>query len=356
MTTIMNRVKLQIDGRDVSAKEGATLLEAATDAGIKIPRLCHMEGLTPNAACRLCLVEVKGVRNLVASCSYPLSPNMVVNTNSQRVVKARKLSMELMLSDHPLDCMTCEKNGSCDLQRYAYELGVSSSRFQGERHAYPLDESNPFFVRDYNKCILCGRCVTACNEAQFVGAIDFAYRGFNAKVAAPYDRSLLESTCVFCGYCVDVCPVGALTEKTRRSQGREWELKKVATTCPYCGVGCAIELNVVDNHIVRVTSPADGIVNQGRLCIKGKFGFEFVHSSDRLTKPLIRRNGELTEASWDEAYDLIASKFSQIKEESGPDAFAFLASGRATNESDYMMQKFARAVIGGNTVDNCART
>ncbi len=352
----MNTVTLQINGRDVSVRNGATILEASSGAGIEIPRLCHMEGLPPNASCRLCVVEVGGARNLLASCSYPVSDNMVVRTNSERVIRARKLVLELILSDHPFDCMTCEKSGACSLEKYAYELGVSTTRFPGEEHAYPLDESNPFIVTDYNKCILCGRCVTACHEVQFVGAIDLTLRGFDTKVAAPFDKSLLDTTCTFCGQCVDVCPVGALVEKTRRFQGREWEFTKVSTVCPYCGVGCNIELNVRENRIVKVTPSANVEVNQGQLCVKGKFGMDFVHSPDRLTTPLIRRNGELTEASWEEAYNLITSRFSEIKSESGPDAFVFWASGRATNESNYMMQKFARAVIGTNNIDNCART
>jgi formate dehydrogenase alpha subunit len=352
----MNTVTLQINGRDVTVRNGATILEASSDAGIEIPRLCHMEGLTPSAACRLCVVEVEGARNLVASCSHPVTNNMVVSTNTERVIKARKLVLELILSDHPFDCMTCEKSGACSLEKYAYELGVPNTRFPGEEHAYPLDESNPFIVTDYNKCILCGRCVTACHEVQFVGAIDLTLRGFDTKVAAPFGKSLLDTNCTFCGQCVEVCPVGALVEKTRRFQGREWEFTKVSTVCPYCGVGCNIELNVKENRIVRVTPSASPEVNQGQLCVKGKFGMDFVHSTDRLTTPLIRRNGELTEASWEEAYNLIANRFSEIKSESGPDAFVLWASGRATNESNYMMQKFARAVIGTNNIDNCART
>jgi predicted molibdopterin-dependent oxidoreductase YjgC len=343
----MNTVTLQIDGRVVSVANGATILEASSDAGIEIPRLCHMEGLTPNAACRLCMVEVEGARSLVASCSAPATDKMVVRTDTERVNKARRLVLELLL---------CEKSGACKLEQYAYELGVSVSRFQGEEHDYPLDEANPFIVRDYNKCILCGLCVTACHDVQFVGAIDLTLRGFDTKVAVPYDRWLLDSNCTSCGQCVDVCPVGALIEKTRRFQGREWEFTKVPTVCPYCGVGCNIELNVKENRIVKVTPGANKEVNRGQLCVKGKFGMDFVDSADRLTTPLIRRNGELTEASWEEAYDLVASRFSEIKRESGPDAFAFWASGRATNESNYMMQKFARGVIGTNNIDNCART
>jgi predicted molibdopterin-dependent oxidoreductase YjgC len=255
--------------------------------------------------------------------------------------------------------MTCEKSGDCKLEKYAYELGVPTYRFQGEKHSYPLDETNPFFTRDYNKCILCERCVKACAELQFVEAIDFSYRGFNTKVAAPYDRSLIDSTCIFCGQCVASCPVGALTEKSRRQYGREWELKKVHTVCPYCGVGCNIELNIKKDHIVKVTSPTDSIVNQGCLCVKGKFGFDFVHSKERLTSPLIRDGkrgeGKLRKASWEEALDYSAEKLSGIKRQFGPDSLAFLSSAKCTNEENYLMQKLARAVIGTNNIDHCAR-
>ena len=355
----MKEIKLQIDSKEVSVEEGTTIFQAAKSIGIEIPHLCYMEGLSPSAGCRLCLVEVKGARALVASCAYPVADGIEVSTNTERVLKARKLALELLLSDHPYDCMTCEKSGSCQLEKYAYELGVKTYRFQGEKHDYPMDFTNPFFVRNYNKCILCERCVKACSELQFVHAIDFTHRGFNTKVAAPYDRSLLESTCVFCGQCVAACPVGALIEKSRIRQGREWELEKVTTVCSYCGIGCTLELNVKDGRIVKVTSPADSVVNKGRLCVKGRFGFDFVHSDERLTTPLIRDGekgeGKFREASWEEALGFVAEKLSEIKNQSGPDSLAFLSSAKCTNEENYLMQKFARAVIGTNNVDHCAR-
>jgi formate dehydrogenase alpha subunit len=355
----MNEITLQIDGKEAFVEEGATVFQAAKSIGIDIPHLCYGDGLSPTADCRLCVVEVSGGRNLMPSCTFPAANNMVIQTRSEKVLKARRMVIELLLSDHPFDCMTCEKSGACKLERYAYELGVATSRFQGEKHQYPLDETNPFFVRDYNKCILCERCVNACGEIQFVNAIDVAHRGFNTKVAAPYDRSLLESTCLFCGQCVASCPVGALTEKSRKGYGREWELEKVSTVCSYCGVGCNIELNIKDGRIVKVTSPPDSLVNKGRLCVKGKFGFDFVHNKDRMTSTLIRDGekgeGKFRKASWEEAIDLVATKLSQIKNESGPDSLAFLSSAKCTNEENYLMQKLARAVIGTNNVDHCAR-
>jgi len=355
----MNEVRLTIDGKEVSVSKGTTILEAARSIGIDIPHLCYGDGLSPTADCRLCIVEVNGGKKLVPSCAYPAANNMVIQTRSERVLKARRMVIELLLSDHPFDCMTCEKSGACELEKYAYELGVSATRFQGEQHNYPLDETNPFFVRDYNKCILCERCVKACRDVQFVEAIDFAHRGFKTKVAAPYDRSLVDSTCIFCGQCVASCPVGALTERNKISRGREWELKKVPTVCPYCGVGCNIELNVKDGRIVKVTSPIDSEVNQGRLCVKGKFGFDFVQNDERLTTPLIRTGekgeGKFREASWEEALDLAAERLAEIKEESGPGSIAVLASAKCTNEENYLMQKLARAVIGTNNVDHCAR-
>lgn len=355
----MREITLQIDGIEVFVEEGTTVFKAAKSIGIDIPHLCYMESLSPSAGCRLCLVEVKGGRALVASCAYPVADGIEVFTNTERVLKARKLALELILSDHPYDCMTCEKSGDCRLEKYAYELGVKTYRFHGEKHSYSLDETNPFFVRDYNKCILCERCVKACGEVQFVNAIDFTHRGFDTKVAAPYDRSLLESTCVFCGQCVASCPVGALTEKSRMHYGREWELEKIPTICSYCGIGCNIELNVKDGRIVKVTSPTDSVVNKGRLCVKGKFGFDFVHSEERLTTPLLRDGekgeGKFREASWEEALNFVAEKLSEIKNKSGPDSLAFLSSAKCTNEENYLMQKFARAAIGTNNVDHCAR-
>jgi formate dehydrogenase alpha subunit len=280
---------------------------------------------------------------------------MKVETRTERVLQARRLVMELLLSDHPLDCMTCEKTGNCRLQDLAYEMGLTGSRMKGAQHHYPIDGNNPFIVRDYNKCVLCERCTRICDEIQGSFAIEYAHRGFNTKVGVPYHRSLTESDCVFCGQCVSVCPVGALTERSKLGKGREWDFQKVKTICSYCGVGCTLFLNVKDREIVRVTTERRSGVNQGNTCVKGKFGFDYVHSPDRLTEPLVRENGRLRKASWDEALDRVAEGLKKVKGQYGPDAVAVLASAKCTNEENYLLQKMARAALGTNNVDHCAR-
>jgi predicted molibdopterin-dependent oxidoreductase YjgC len=351
----MSEVNLTIDGREVEVPQGWTLLQAANKLGIRIPTLCHLWELSPCSACRICLVEVEGARNLVTACSYPAAAGMKVHTRTERVLKARRLVMELILSDHPLDCMTCEKTGSCQLQDLAYEMGLGGSRMKGEQHRYPVDQGNPFIVRDYNKCVLCERCTRICDEIQGSMAIEYAHRGFQTKVGVPYHRSLTESDCVFCGQCVSVCPVGALTERSRVGRGREWEFQKVKTICSYCGVGCLLVLNVKDGEIVRVTSDRNSGVNRGNLCVKGRFGFDYVHSPDRLAEPLIREGGTLRPASWEEALDRAAEGMKKIRKEYGPDSIAFLVSAKCTNEENYLLQKLARAALGTNNVDHCAR-
>ncbi len=355
----MSEIRLTIDNREIKIEEGTTIFEAAKTAGISIPHLCYRKDLSPTTGCRLCVVEVEGARTLVASCAYPVADKMKVQTNTERVQKARKQVIELLLSDHPYDCMTCEKSGSCKLEKYAYQFGVRKPRFEGEKHDYPVRSKNPFFERDYNKCILCGRCVTVVNEIQYCEAVDYSKRGFSSKIAATFDRNMQETPCVFCGNCVSVCPVGALSEKAGRFEGREWELKKVPTTCSYCGVGCTLVLNVKDNRIVKVTSDKELGTNKGWTCVKGRFGFDYIHSPDRLTEPLIKKGGEengaFRPASWDEALDRVAKGLNKVKAEHGPDAIGVLVSAKCTNEENYLLQKLARAAIGTNNVDHCAR-
>ncbi len=352
----MEMVKLTINGNEIEVPAGTTILKAAEQMGIDIPTLCFLEELSSVGACRMCVVEVKGARALVASCAAAVAPGMEVQTHSPAVMEARKMILDLMVANHPLDCMTCDKMGDCKLADLCYEYGVKESIFKGEKHNYPVETSNPFIMRDMNKCILCGRCVRACAEITGQDTIDFINRGFDSKIAPFFDTELVDSDCVFCGQCVSVCPTGALVEKQMSGKGRRWELSKVRTTCPFCGTGCNFDLWVKDDQIVGVASNPDAPANGRALCVKGRFGWDFVHNENRITTPLIKKDGEFVEASWDEALNLIADSLKEIKEKNGPDSFAALSSARCTNEENYLVQKFTRAVMGTNNVDHCART
>ena len=349
------QVTLTVDGQEVTINSGATIYWAAKKLGIEIPHLCYGEDLPAMSSCRLCVVEVEGMRALAASCSHPVSNGMVVHTNTERAKRARKLNLELLLSDHKVECIVCEKSGDCLLEKYAYEFGVREPSFGGGKNEHAIRDDDPFIVRDYGKCIQCGRCVYVCGQIQYDGAINIADRGFGARISTPFERPLQETTCVSCGRCISACPVGALTEKNRIGKGREWELTKVNTICPYCGCGCTLEVNTKDGEIVKVTTPKDKTVNSGNLCVKGKFGLSFVGHSDRLKTPLVKRDGKFEQASWDEALRYTAENLTRIKNESGPDAIAGLSSAKCTNEDNYIFQKFIRAGIGSNNVDHCAR-
>lgn len=345
---------LTVNGQKAEAPAGQTIFEAARAAGVEIPHLCFHDRLPASGACRMCVVEVKGARALVTSCTTPVSEGMEVQTDSDRVRKARRMIIEMLISNHPLDCMTCELAGNCKLQDYAYEYDVKTTRFEGEKAQFPIQDDNGFIVRDYSKCVLCGRCVSACDHLRHRHVIDFTGRGFLTKIATPYDGAMTKDTCEFCGECVGVCPVGALTEKSRIGAGREWEFEKVRTICPYCGVGCTLELSIAEGRIVRATAPEDEGINRGSLCVKGRFGLDFVGHPDRLRTPLVRKNGKLVEATWAEALGAVADKLTKTKDESGADSIGFFSSAKATNEENYIFQKFARAVVGTNNVDHCA--
>ncbi len=352
----MSTVTLTIDGKQVSVPAGTTVLEAAWKVGSFIPTFCHDPELSNPGACRICVVEIKGARNLPASCVTAVAEGMVVETASPAVIEARKTILELMLDNHPEDCLTCHQSGDCKLQDYAYFYNVRPGAFSGAKKDLEIEDDNLFIVRDMNKCILCGKCLRACEEKQGRAVIDFAYRGFRTKVSTAMDTTLANSVCVSCGSCVAVCPTGALTEKAMIGKARKWEVEKVRTTCPFCGVGCNFDLNVKEGKVIGVTSNAAAPTNGRDMCVKGRFGVDFVHSPNRLTKPLIKKNGEFVESSWDEALDLVASKLGAIKSKYGSDAIAALSSARCTNEENYLMQKFMRAGIGTNNIDHCART
>ena len=297
----MANVNLTINGVRVTVPRGTTVLDAARQAGFFVPTFCHDPEIARYGACRICVVEIPGMRNLPASCVTEVSEGMVVNTESPAVVEARKTILELILANHPQDCLTCEKNGDCRLQDYAFRYGVKEAGFEGKRHAYPLDESNPYIVRDLNKCILCGRCVRTCAQVEDRAVIDFAYRGFDTKVAPPMDTPLGESDCVYCGRCVAVCPVGALTYKRMNGLGRTWEFEKRPVTCTFCDSGCQFDLNVKDGKVIGVTAKSPG---RGRpLCLKGRLGLELLYC-DSPAAPQLKKDGEFIEVSWAEALGL----------------------------------------------------
>jgi len=368
-----------INGNEFSFAPGETILQVAERNSIDIPTLCHLKNTTPTGQCRICVVEVEGARSLLTACSAPAMKNMVVRTESKKVVEARRLVLQLMLSsgNHncaarmsddqdwsrlQLDVNNYDKNeelcpvwGDCELQNLAYRYQVTAERFPRTEVPYPVEDINPFIVRDFSRCIKCGRCVQACNEVQVNNAISFGYRGTATKIIAAGDRPLKDSDCVFCGECVQVCPVGALVEKNARYSVRQWETKKVHTTCSYCGVGCQLNLHVKDNKVVQVSGMPEVKPNMGSLCVKGRFGFDFINSSERLTDPLIKENGKFRKASWDETLDLVAKKLGTIKEKYGADSIGVLTSARVTNEDNYIANKFTRAVLKTNNIDHCAR-
>ena len=352
----MDKKTLTLNGKTVEFQAGQTILEVARSHGIFIPTLCYLDGCTATGACRICVVEVTGARSLVTSCSTPAEQGMEIFTDSDRVKKSRRLTTELMMASGDHNCITCEMSGDCTLQNLAYSYGVETIRFPVSPQPYPAEMMNPFIIRDFSKCILCSRCVQACQDVQVNRAISNGYRGPLAKIVAGCDQTYDESDCVFCGQCVQACPVGALVEKKARFKGRVKDLEKVRTTCPYCGVGCQLWLHVRDGKIVKVTAVEDGAPNKGRLCVKGRFGYDFIYSEDRNKTPLIKENGDFREASWDEALDFVAGKFKEIIEKHGPDSVAGVSCARSLNEDSYQMQKLFRAVFKTNNIDHCART
>ena len=350
----MTLLKVKINGATYWAQEGISILELAEANGIHIPSLCYEKGLSIRGSCRLCVVEVKGLPKLPASCATPVRDGMEILTESERVVEARQEILRLLLANHDVRCLTCPRNGDCRLQDYCYRYRVEATSYQGKKKHYPIDYSNPFFIRDYSKCILCGKCVDICREINGAYVYDFMERGFDAKVTSAYDMNLQNTTCTFCGMCVQVCPVAALVEKSVLWAGRPWEIKKVTTTCSYCGVGCQFQLKVLGDRIVGVAKDESGS-NRGHLCVKGQFGWDYMHSPERLQSPLLRKNGVLKAVSWEEALRYTAKRLLEIKEKYGGRALAGLASAKCTNEENYLFQKLMRGILETNHVDHCAR-
>ncbi|MFH1329793.1 MAG: formate dehydrogenase subunit alpha [Actinomycetota bacterium] len=373
---------ITIDGRALEFAPGATVMEVALANGIDIPRLCYHPELRPSGGCRLCLVEIEGTPKPVPACGLECREGMTVATVTDRLSAMRREILDLFVSEHPLVCSTCEADGACDLQRYAAAAGLTGSSFQTEVTRTLYQDDNPFFVRDHQYCILCGKCVRVCDEVVGVNAIDYSGRGFESHIATPFDGPMIDSSCVFCGSCVQACPTAALLPKTRLGRGRDPEFTRTRTVCGYCGVGCGIEYALRDGEIVYATGHADAPVNGEFLCVKGRWGWDFVSSPDRLTRPLVRRDlayelgltdepwempdgspltigkadtGGFIPVSWEVALELVADRLAGVVAEHGPDAVAGLASARCTNEENYLFQKFMRAGIGTNNVDHCAR-
>ena len=351
-------VKLSIDNQEVTVPKGTTILEAAKGLGVEIPTLCHLKELAPDGSCRMCVVEVEGGRRggLTTACTAHCQEDMVVATHSEKVADSRRFILDLLLSNHKLECFSCGKNGDCQLQQYALDYGIDATSFtEGKRMpCHQEDTSNPFFSYDPEKCIMCRRCARVCQLRQGRDVLSIANRGFETKMMPSYGQAFDQSICESCGNCVSSCPTGALTAKDMKEY-RKWETQKIPTTCPHCGTGCQMNLLVKNNRLVGV-EPLDGPANKNLLCVKGKFAsYKFVGSGDRLTEPLIKRNGIFEPASWEEALTLVSSKFNEIKAENGPDALAGFSCSRATNEDNYVFQKMVRVAFGTNNVDNCAR-
>ncbi len=347
-------VALTIDGVRVRVPEGLPLIEAAKLVGVEIPHLCHDQKLEPYGSCRMCLVQIEGRGGFPASCTTKATDGLVVTTRSTALTRLRTNVMDLYLSDHPPDCLTCAANNICPLQDEAADSGIRKISFVGERHESAIDRSNPYFDFDPTKCIVCVKCVRACGEIQGTFALSLSGRGFDTKVIAGDGGPFGGSPCVSCGACVSVCPTGALQEKTIIAAGTP--TGSVRTTCSYCGVGCQFDAQTKAGHIINLQPVGQSPVNFGHACVKGRFGWEFVNSPERLTTPLIRgADGQLHHASWEEALDRIEERLNALRAAHGPDALGGISSARGTNEENYLMQKLMRAAVGTNNIDNCAR-
>ena len=373
----MSAIKLEIDGLEVEVPQGSTIMDAVRKAGVYIPALCHHPDLKPVGSCKLCIVAVEGIDYYPTACNTPAREGMVVVTRTEELQEMRRHTLEMLLAltNHPTSCLFCERkdectdlrecmrklpvavgckycpqDGMCELQEAVLYVGLKGIRYDITFRNLPVLRE-PFFDRNYNLCIMCGRCVRMCDEVRGLGILSTNPDFHRDHWIGP--ESLQEADCKFCGACVDACPTGALFARSEKWIRPD---RAMVTICPYCGVGCSLELQIFEDKIVSVTPSREGAVNRGQACVKGHFGLEeIVHHPDRITTPLIKRNGQFEPASWDEALDLVARRFTEIKEKYGPDALGALSSSRCTNEENYLVQKLARAVFGTNNVDNCAR-
>jgi len=333
-------VTLTIDGKELTVSKNATIYEAAKEAGVYIPVLCYAKKLFPYGACRVCLVEVEQMKGrLIPSCTTPVTEGMVVTTMSDEIRKVRKTVLEFLLVNHVIECPVCDKGGECDLQDLTYEYEVVKNRFKGEKFDLPTDEINPLIERNMNRCVLCGKCARVCDEVVGYGSYSFINRGFETKIATAYDRGL---NCEFCGQCVSMCPVGAILPRPFKFKARPWQIKEVDTVCGYCGNGCTVTLGVKDNKVSTVRFNDETGVNDGNLCIRGRFGYSYVNSEDRLTKPLVRKNGQLVEVEWDEALAAVKQGFEQARSGRG---IGVISGARLTNEELFLLKNLSTNVL-----------
>ncbi len=361
----MKKIQLTINGHPVTVHEGATVLNAIEKAGFYVPTLCYDPALKPFGACRLCIVQIEDMRGLPTSCTTPVQEGMKVHTETEEIQRVRRMIVELMIVNHPYECLLCNRSQDCELLKVARYVGVdqrSIERLRRTTRKRAPDHSNPAFDFEPDKCILCGKCVRRCDEMVGVGAIDFCHRGDDTVIRPFGEKPILQSVCQSCGECVEHCPTGALLPKNLFIPERE-----IKTICPYCGVGCSIHLGIRAGKVVRVKGDETSPVNRGELCVKGRYGLDFVNHPDRLTRPLIRKEGfpksvtvneihqVFQEVSWNEALDRVARGLARLKDRYGPNAIGFLSSAKCTNEENYLFQKFARAALGTNNVDHCAR-
>ena len=351
-------VKIEIDGLPATVRAGSSILRAARESGVDIPKLCATDSVKPFGSCRMCLVEIEGRNGYPASCTTPVEEGMQIRTQTDALARLRRNVMELYISDHPLDCLTCSANGDCELQDMAGAVGLRDVRygFDGENHLKAtIDASNPYFQFDASKCIVCSRCVRACDEVQGTFALTIQGRGFESKVSAGISEDFLDSECVSCGACVQACPTATLMEKSIVDHGQPDH--SVVTTCAYCGVGCSFVAEMKGDQLVRMTPYKDGQANHGHSCVKGRFAWGYSTHSDRVLSPLIRHNTDdpWEQVSWEEAIAFTAKRFKEIQDKYGRKSIGGITSSRCTNEEVYVVQKFVRAAMGNNNVDTCAR-
>lgn len=342
-------ITMKINGKEVKAEEGANLIDAAESAGFHIPNLCYLKGLKGIGACRMCLVEIEGMKAPMTACTLKAKEGMSIQTETERVREIRKFVTDLIVSMHPLDCMTCTKASECNLMKYAYDLEVKESSFARKSFAFGADDKNPFIRLDPDYCVLCSKCIRICKH-QGTNVLDFKGRGVGMRVIAGSDQPLHESGCTFCGSCIDVCPVNAIIEADRWRKGREWQYEMFNSICLYCGCDCELKVSVKENMVAKINAGAGEEKVAFYICAIGRFGFDAINGEGRLYNPMKRVNGELIETSWEDALGIVAEKFKKAG-----DSVGFISTAGITNESAFILSKFARDIIGTENIDTTAR-